>query len=179
MPGKSTTRYTAAVAAFSVATAAAVATAQEDRILDFPDDYLASFTRYYSGDRLFEAEQTITLYANDTAREGALADGRLPNGSVLVAEIFAARKDADGKVIESALERRLPGALKAIAVMERREGWDAQYPDDLKVGDWEFELFSAGGENLGKDMTACRECHHPLEDSDFLFSLEHLTAVAR
>ena len=38
-------------------------------------------------------------------------------------------------------------------MMERRAGWDDQYPDELKVGDWEFEVFSPTGENLGKDTT--------------------------
>jgi len=61
--------------------------------------------------------------------------------------------------------------------MERHDGWDAQYPEELKVGDWEFEVFSAEGKNLGKDVTGCRECHHPLEDTEFLYSIEHLRAA--
>ena len=61
--------------------------------------------------------------------------------------------------------------------MERREGWDAKYPDELKVGDWEFEVFSPTGENKGADTTACRECHHPLTDTEFTFSYEHIAAA--
>ena len=96
---------------------------------------------------------------------------------MLVAELYAAQKDAAGEVIESTVGRRLPGTFKAIAVMERRAGWDDQYSDDLKVGDWEFEVFGTDGKNLGKDTTACRACHHPLTDSEFLFSIEHLIAA--
>ena len=102
---------------------------------------------------------------------------KLPDGSVLVAEIYAAQKDADGDVIESAIGRRVSGEFKAIALMERKAGWDAQYSDDLKVGDWEFELFSTAGKNLNKDTTGCRQCHAPLGDSDYLFSGEHMAAV--
>jgi len=151
--------------------------AQEDRVLTLPEDYRTSFTRYYSGDRVFNEDQAITIYANAIARDGAQKDGTLPFGSVLIAELHTVETDADGAIVESAVGRRIPTGLKAIAVMERQAGWDEQYPDDLKVGDWEFELFSAAGENLGKDMTACRECHHPLTDSEFIFTLEHLAAA--
>ena len=98
--------------------------------------------------------------------------GKLPDGSVLVAELYAALKDSDGEVVESQIGRRVPGDFKAIAVMERRKGWDDQYPEELKVGDWEFEVFSTSGENLGKDTSGCRECHHPLTDTEFMFSIE-------
>ena len=42
---------------------------------------------------------------------------RMLDDSVLVAEIYAAKKDADGAVIESALGRRIPGEMKAIALI--------------------------------------------------------------
>lgn len=153
------------------------ATAKDDIALSFPTDYQENFTLYFTGDRLFADEQTIRIYANDIAREGAQSDGKLPDGSVLVAELYAAMKDHNEEIIESSLGRRIPGEFKAIAVMERRSGWDAQYEDDLKVGDWEFEVFSTAGENLGKDTTGCRECHHPLSDTEFMFSIEHLVAA--
>lgn len=165
------------IAVLATAFAATAAQAGEDRVLEFPEDYRTKFIQYYSGDRLLADGQTITLYANTIALEGARKDGSLPDGSVLVAEIFAAVTDGGGEVIESTLGRRVPGAFKAIAVMERRAGWDNQYSDDLKVGDWEFDVFSVAGENLGKDPTSCRECHRPLDDSEFLFSIEHLVAA--
>ena len=137
-------------------------------------DYRTSFDNYLISDRLGQEDQVISLFANETAREGARADGKLPYGSILVGEVFEAKADVDGEIIESQLGRRIPDKLKAIVMMERREGWDHQYPDELKVGDWEFEVFSPAGENLGKDTTACRECHHPLTDTEFTFSYAHI-----
>ena len=167
-----------ALATLALAVLSVTATrAADDRELAFPENYRTEFTRYYNSDRLLEDEQTIRIYANRIAWDGAQKDGKLPSGSVLVAEIYAAKKDADGDVIESTLGRRIPGAFKAIALMERRDGWDDQYADDLKVGNWEFEVFSPVGENLGKDTTSCRECHHPLTDTEFIFSIEHLMAA--
>jgi hypothetical protein len=75
---------------------------------------------------------------------------------------------------ESQLGRRVPTKLKAIVMMERQEGWDQQYADELKVGDWELEVFSPEGKNLGKDTTACRACHQPLADTEFTFSYAHI-----
>lgn len=149
----------------------------EDRVLDFPADYRDAFTAYYSGDRYLNEDQTIRLYANDIALRAAQAGAELPDGSVLVAELFAAQTDSDGEILESAIGRRISGKMKAIAVMERRAGWDAQYPEDLKTGDWEFELFSTSGENLNRDTSGCRSCHNPLSDTQYMFSIEHLTAA--
>ena len=168
-----------ALTAIAVALSFGVSFAAEDRVLTLPADYKQSFTHYYSGDRLYVEKQTIKLYANSIAADAAAKGEKLPDGSVLVGELFGAKTDADGDVIESALGRRLHGDMKAIVVMERRSGWDEQYPDDLKVGNWEFEVFSTSGENLNKDTTACRECHHPLSDTDFLFSIEHLATATK
>ena len=163
----------APIALFALASATV---ALEDRKLDLPD-YKAGFTNYMISDRLNQDDQVISLWANDTARTSARADGTLPDGSVLIGEIYAAKKDADGDVIESAIGRRVPGALKAIVLMERKAAWGDQYSEDMKVGGWEFEVFSPAGENLSKDTTACRECHAPLGDSEFTWTLDHIAAA--
>jgi hypothetical protein len=146
----------------------------EDVTLNLPADYRTAFDNYLIADRLGQEDQVIALFANDVARSGARADGRLPYGSVLVGEIYKAQTDAEGQVIESALGRRIPAELAAIVLMERREGFDAQYPEALKVGDWEFEVFSPAGDNLAKDTTACRECHAPLTDTEHTFTFAHI-----
>ncbi len=148
-----------------------------DVTLDLPADYRTTFDNYLISDRLGQDDQVMSMFANGIARDGARTDGRLPYGSVLIGEVYGAKKDADGAVVTSEIGRRVPAELKVIVMMERREGWDAQYDDALKVGDWEFEVFGPDGKNLGKDTTACRECHHPLTDTEFTFSYAHIGAV--
>ena len=148
--------------------------ALEDRVLEFPANYKTEFDNYIISDRLGNEDQVISLYANDVARAAARKGEKLPDGSILVGELYKAKKDADGTVIESALGRRIPETLAAIVVMERRAAWADQYPDDLKLGGWEFEVFSPDGKNLGKDTTACRECHAPLGETDFTWSIHHM-----
>lgn len=156
--------------------AAASAGLYDDIELQLPADYKSSGP-YLVSDRLGQEDQVIVLFANATARDGARVDGKLPNDSILVGEIYTAKADADGEILESQIGRRIPDKLKAIVMMQRRAGWDDQYPDELKVGDWEFEIFSPAGENLGKDTTACRECHHPLTETEFTWSYDHIAAA--
>ena len=166
------------VAGGVVAAAAGVFAAShavKDVELAFPADYKTTFSNYFTGDRQ-NGKQIISIYANDIAMKGAQTDGRLPYGSILIGELTPAVTDEEGDPLESSLGHLISSNKVAkIVMMQRIEGNDARYGDDLKVGDWEFEVFSASGENLGKDTTACRECHHPLTDTEFMWSIEHLT----
>jgi len=168
----------AATLSIGALSAAAFAAGHGDVALEWPADYKTSFTNYFAGDRQ-NGKQFISLYANDIAVQGARTDGNLPYGSVLIGELTPALTDADGEPVESSLGHLVSsGKVAAVVMMQRIEGNDARYSDDLKVGDWEFEVFSPTGENLNKDTTACRECHHPFEDTEFLFSIEHLAQKA-
>jgi len=146
----------------------------EDARIAFPAGYETAFTNYLSLDRVQNPDQIIRLFANDIALEGREEDGAFADGSILVGEIYAAQKDADGNVIESTLGHRIAGNFAAIAVMEKRAGWGESFPDTLRNGDWDFAIFSPEGERLDRDLDACRACHAPLTDMDHVFSFEHL-----
>ena len=150
-----------------------VAMADEERI-SFPADYSTNFKNYLSLDRVQNDDQIIRLFANDAALNAAKEGRELPNGSIIVGEVYKAKKDKDGNVMQSSLGRRIRGKLAAIAVMEKGEGWGAAFSEDLRNGDWDFAIFSPDGKRLKKDLNACRSCHAPLKQTQHLFSLEHL-----
>ena len=152
---------------------ASVALADDERI-SFPADYSTKFYNYLSLDRVQNEDQIIRLFANDAAIEAANEGKELPYGSVIVGEVYKAKKDKDGNVIESSLGRRVRDKLAAIAVMEKGQGWGAALPEDLRNGDWNFAIFSPEGERLNKDLNACRSCHAPMTKTQHLFSLDHL-----
>jgi hypothetical protein len=152
---------------------AGVAEEKEARIA-FPSAYNTTFKNYLSLDRVQNPDQIIRLFANDVALEAGSAGKELPNGSILVGEVYAALKDADGKVITSSLDRRVRDKMVAIAVMEKRQGWGDAFPPELRNGDWDFGIFSPDGKRLDKDLNACRSCHAPLTTTQHLFSLEHI-----
>ncbi len=140
----------------------------------WPGDYRSTFSQFYEGDRTANGTQVIRVFANQTALEGVRRDGKPPHGSVLVGELYSAKLDAAGAAVVSALGRRVIDKPAAVVVMQRGAGFDAEYPDALKVGDWEFAVFKPGGARVDKDVTGCRQCHHPIADKEFLFTYEHL-----
>ncbi len=143
----------------------------------FPKGYATAFSNYLSLDRTQNDDQVIRLFANEKALAAARVGEPLPSGSVLAAEIYKAVKNDKGEVIESSLGRRLRGPMAAVAVMEKRDGWGKDIPEDVRNGDWDFAIFKPTGERMaGKDINECRACHVPLTDTQHLFSLEHLAA---
>lgn len=146
----------------------------DDSKIPFPDDYLSTYTNYLSLDRVQNPDQIIRLFGNDIAMQGPGPDGKLPYGSVLVGEVYKAKLDAEGKVMVSALGRRIRDKLALIAVMQRGEGWGEEHPAGLRNGNWEMAAFKPDGTVADKDLNACRACHAPLEATNFLFSYEHL-----
>ena len=143
--------------------------------IEYPEGYEQTFTNYLSLDRTQNPDQIIRLFGNDIAMQGPDDDGKLPYGSVLVAEVYKAKKDADGKVLTSALGRRIRGDLALIAVMQREEGWGESYPESLRNGNWDFAAFKPNGEVADKNLDACRACHAPLKSMNHVFSYEHFT----
>lgn len=158
---------------FGLALITTMAIADEPRVA-FPANYATSFKNYLSLDRTQNEDQIIRLFANETALTAANENKELPDGSILIGEIYAAKKDKDGKVITSALGRRIREKLVAVAVMEKKSGWGAAFPDELRNGDWDFGIFSPDGAPLKKDLNTCRQCHAPLKETQHLFSLQHL-----
>lgn len=144
-------------------------------LIPFPADYETTFTNYLSLDRVQNPDQVIRLFANDKALEGPGPDGKLPYGSVIVGEVYKAKKDGEGNVVTSSLGRRIRGDLALIAVMQREEGWGEEHPPELRNEHWEFAAYQPDGSVAAKDINACRACHAPLEDTHHLFSIEHLT----
>ncbi len=147
--------------------------AEDDKIA-FPENYRATYTNYLSLDRTQNPDQVIRLFANDIAMQGPGDDGKLPYGSILVAEVYKAKLDAEGAVITSSLGQRISDKFALVAVMQREEGWGEQYPDGLRNGNWEMAAFKPDGAKADKDLNACLACHAPLTDTNFVFSYQHL-----
>gem|GEM_PF-754496 len=150
----------------------------EERV-PFPTGYHDSFVEYLSIDRIMNPDQIMRIYANEAAQQGRDQQGHLPNGSVLVGEVYSVRKDDTGEVIVSSLGlsslgRRIEDKLVLIAVMERREGFAESSTSSVATGDWDFGAYTPDGKVAAKELDECRICHAPLKDYEFMFSLDHL-----
>ena len=145
-----------------------------DPTISFPTGYEDTYSNYLSLDRVQNPDQTIRLFGNDIAMQGPGEDGKLPYGSIIVAEVYKAKKDDEGNVITSSLGRRIRGEMALIAVMQREEGWGESHAPGLRNGNWEFAAFTPAGAIADKDLDACRACHAPLTETNHLFSFDHL-----
>jgi aminopeptidase-like protein len=63
--------------------------------------------------------------------------------------------------------------------MEKRIGWGAQYPPELRNGEWEFQEFTADKKaNDNVNLAACFQCHKSQANNDFLFTVDKIKAAS-
>jgi plastocyanin len=95
---------------------------------------------------------------------------------------YKAQVDGQGNPLRDRHGRFLKGDLVGYAVMEKRAGWGAEYPDDLRNGEWEYSTFTADRKfNDKANFKACFQCHKPHDGQDFVISYPAMagrTAVA-
>ena len=151
-----------------------ITAAHADDRVSLPENYRDSFVEYLSLDRVQNHDQFIRLFANKIALRGPDKNGELGSGAVLVGEVYSVRKDADGAVLTSRLNRRIKDKLLLIAVMEKQDQFGDKPRSEINVGDWDFAAYKPDGSSANKSLDDCRACHQPLSDSDFVFSLKHL-----
>jgi hypothetical protein len=140
----------------------------------FPQDY-AKGVLYTTVDRA-DVKQYRELWGPAAALEAAKTGKPLPDGTVLTLVQYAALATAAGEPQKDANGRFIKGQKVGYAVMEKRAGWGAEYAEQLRNGEWEFQAFTADGKpNDRANITACFTCHKPLGDSvDFTFSYDRM-----
>ncbi|MFZ5503271.1 MAG: cytochrome P460 family protein [Pseudomonadota bacterium] len=98
------------------------------------------------------------LYANSKAMKG-YAQGKFPNGSVIVFDLLEANEGGNA-VVE--------GKRKVVGVMHK----DSKHY--AATGGWGFEGFKGDSKTEravgGNAASACFGCHEPQRDKDFVFS---------
>jgi hypothetical protein len=124
-----------------------------------------------------DIKEVRDVYATPEAVKMARAGAPLPSGTVLTLVHFKARVNDNDELVKDPNGRLIKGDLHRIGVMEKRDGWGTEYPDDLRNGEWEYALFRPDGtRNETADVKACLQCHKPKAAQDFVFSFEELRA---
>lgn len=140
----------------------------------FPADYQKGVL-YSIVDRP-DNKQYRELYVSPaSAIEAAKRGEPLPHGTVLTLVQYRAVLDAAGNPTKNAEGRFSKGELVGYTVMEKRAGWGAEYPQEIRNGEWEYQAFTpAKAVNDKANLTACFQCHKPLDKQDFVFSYDKL-----
>lgn len=140
----------------------------------FPENY-AKGVMYTTLDRA-DNKQFRELYVSPPEAIDAAKKGEpLPSGTVLTLLQYKAKLDEQGNPVKDANGRFVKTDLIAYTVMEKRAGWGAEYPENVRNGEWEYQAFT--GERKVNDkanLTACFNCHKPLDKQDFVFSYDRL-----
>jgi hypothetical protein len=139
----------------------------------YPEGYPSSFVRYATVDRPDRDPPIVRfLYVNPEALAAAQAGEPLPYGTVLVMEDHLAELDDQGQPATFANSRFVPTTeVTNIFVQEKREGWGAEYPPEVRNGEWEYGRFLADGSvTPDAKFEGCFECHKGVEAQDFNFS---------
>ena len=109
-------------------------------------------------------------YTSREALEAAKAGKPLPAGTVITSANYKAVLDPQGNPIRDAKGNFVAGELDRVAVMEKRPGSGAAYPENLRNGDWEFAAFTADGKfnPQAPAKEVCMACHKPHERLDYV-----------
>jgi hypothetical protein len=175
-----TPRTRAAIASLAViaGTAAIVPVLAGGDKVAFPADYDKGvlFTTVDRADN----KQYRELYTSAAALDAAKKGEPLPDGTVITLVQYAAKLDAQGNPEKDANGRFIKTNIIGYAVMEKRSGWGTEYPDNIRNGEWEYQAFKADKTpNTGANLTACFNCHKPLDKQDFVFVYDKMKSAAK
>ena len=142
--------------------------------VSFPEGYKDSFTKYHTIS--FPATRQVRYYyANKAAVAAAKAGKPLPDGSVLFAEVYAAKLGADGKPVAGGDGHFVAEKLVAYTAMARDAGWGKDIPEMLRNSDWNYAVFTADKQHRpGVNQAECLACHKPLDNVSYTFTLKQL-----
>ena len=168
----------AALAAAAMLMVAVPVRAGGDKIA-FPEDY-AKGALYTTLDRPDNKQYRELFVTPASALDAAKKGEPLPSGTVLTLVQYAAKLDPQGNPEKDANGRFIKTNIVAYTVMEKRAGWGTEYPDNVRNGEWEYQAFKADKTpNTAANLTACFNCHKPLDKQDFVFSYDKMKAAAQ
>jgi cytochrome c553 len=143
----------------------------------FPEGYKSTYIKYHTIN--FPATKQVRYYyANPVALKAARGGQPLPDGSVLFAEVYSAKLDADKKPVAGGDGFFVPDQLLFYTAMQREAGWGKDIPEMLRNEDWNYAVFTTGKQQRpGVNQAECLACHKPLDKVSYTFTLDQLKAA--
>jgi cytochrome c553 len=140
----------------------------------FPEGYKNSFAMYYTLN--FPATKQVRYYyANKPAVQAAKEGKALPDGSVLFADVYSAKLDAEMKPVTGSDGFYVADKLLFHTAMASGTGWGNEIPDMLRNGNWNYAVFTTDKKpRPGVNQAECLACHKPLDSASYTFTLKQL-----
>ena len=145
----------------------------------FPEGYKDSFVKYHTIN--FPATKQVRVYYANKALVQAAKDGKpVPDGSVILTEVYTVKLDANKTPVmgkDGFLEAE---KLVAYTAMATGKDWGKDFPEMLRNGDWNYAVFGPDRQlRAGVNQAECLGCHKPLDKESYLFTLKQLSAAGR
>jgi plastocyanin len=145
--------------------------------ISYPDNWNQG-VMYATVDR-HDIKQYRELWTTKPAVDAIKAGKPIPHGTVLTLVQYKAKVDDKGVPTRDANGRFEKGELVAYTVMQKGEGWGTAYPEDIRNGDWDYQVFNAEKKvNDKANLKGCFQCHKPHAGQDFVISLARLSGTA-
>lgn len=115
-----------------------------------------------------EAKQIRDIYVNPIGSKTEEGEA-FPEGTISVMEIWTPQMSASGDLEMDSNGKLIKAELKSVFLMGKSAGAGAMVPEALRNGDWVYASYQADGvTSNGADATACRACHIPQAEKDWV-----------
>jgi len=109
------------------------------------------------------------VYVDRASGWVARVTGKLPYGTKLVARDYVGVPDGKGgwKTENDGL---VPGNPTTVLMLQKERGWGTSHPESIRIGEWEFGLYTPAGKPIDADFEkACMPCHKQVAATDYNF----------
>jgi cytochrome c553 len=113
-------------------------------------------------------------FASDPLVAALKSGARAPEGSMIVVETTAAKRDASGELEHDAGGRLVPGGAQSYSVSATGKGWGELVPATLRNRDWHYAQFDHDGKLRATNQAACLACHRSAAKTDFVFGVQDI-----
>ena len=126
-----------------------------------------------------DIKQYRELWATKSAVDAVKAGKPIPHGTVLTLVQYKAKVDDKGALLRDPQGRFKKGDLVAYTVMQKGAGWGSELTDEIRNGEWEYQVFNPERKvNDKANLKGCFQCHKPHAGQDFVISLARLSGTA-
>ena len=147
----------------------------QDGQLAVPADY-RSWPVFLADIQKNDAGQIRDIYINTVGHATDQGDD-FPAGTLSVMEIWKPLMNADGTPEMDANGKMSKDELSLVFLMGKSEGAGELVDPALRNGDWVYAGYQADGVTPGgPDTSACRSCHLPEAENDFVFRYDEYFA---
>ena len=141
--------------------------------LAFPQDWDKG-VMYATVDRP-DTKQYREFYTSAEAVQAARAGRPIPDGTLITLAAYGAKLDDKGVPLKDGNGRFIKDKLMAVNSMQKKAGWGADIPAEIRNGDWIYQSFTPDGKvNDKANLGACFQCHLPFARDDYLTNLAKL-----